>query len=78
MTDIAALKQEQELVTTNFSIEALLSQAVDKRLSVETIERLLAVRKELKAGFAKESYDKAMAKFQAQCPMIEKKKRGKK
>jgi hypothetical protein len=33
------------------------------------------MRRELKAEFAKEAFDKAMAKFQAECPVIEKKKK---
>lgn len=52
------------------SIENLLSQAVDKGLPIETIERLLAARKELKAEWAKEQYILAMAKFQSECPVI--------
>jgi len=55
--------------------EILIAQALDKGLSVETIERLLAMRKELKAEAAKEAYDEAMANFQAECPVIEKDKK---
>lgn len=56
------------------SIEAILSQAIDKGTPVETMERLLAMRRELKAEAAKEAYDRAMAAFQAECPTIEKTK----
>lgn len=55
--------------------EMLIAQALEKGLSVETIERLLAMRKELKAEAAKEAYDEAMALFQAECPVIEKEKK---
>jgi hypothetical protein len=55
--------------------EMLISQAIDKGSSVETIERLLAMRNQLKAEFAKEEFDKAMAKFQSECPIIEKTKK---
>lgn len=53
---------------------ALIAQAIDKGVSVETMEKLLAMRRELRAEKAKEEFDKAMAKFQAECPQIEKTK----
>lgn len=58
----------------NFNAETLISQAIEKGVSVDTMERLLAMRRELKAEFAKEAFDKAMAKFQAECPTIVKTK----
>ena len=56
------------------SAEMLISRAIDKNVSVETMERLLKMRRELKAEFAKEEFDKAMANFQAECPAIKKSK----
>lgn len=56
------------------SVESLISLAINRKVSVETIERLLAMRRELKAEFAKKSYDEAMAAFQADCPTIVKTK----
>lgn len=53
----------------------LISQAIDKNVPVETMERLLAMRRELKAEKAKEEYDLAMAEFQAECPVIQKTKK---
>jgi hypothetical protein len=38
------------------------------------MERLLAMRRELKAEWAKEEFDRAMSAFQADCPTIEKTK----
>ena len=58
------------------SAEQLISIAIEKGLPVETMEKLLAMRRELKAEFAKEAYDTAMAKFQSECPVIQKKKDG--
>jgi hypothetical protein len=55
--------------------ETLIAQALDKGLSVDTIEKLLAMRKELKAEAAKEAYDAALAAFQADCPVIKKDKK---
>lgn len=58
------------------SPENLIAQAIDKALPVETMEKLLLMRKELKAEFAKEAFDAAMSRFQAECPVIEKTKKG--
>jgi hypothetical protein len=54
--------------------EALISQAIDKSVSVETMEKLLGMRRELKAEFAKEKFDESMAEFQGECPTIKKTK----
>jgi hypothetical protein len=54
--------------------EFLISRAIDKGLSVEGLERLLAMRRELEAEKAKKAYDYAMANFQASCPTIVKTK----
>jgi len=63
--------------TTSYMSEAqaLISQAINKKVPVETMEKLLAMRRELKAEAAKEAFDLAMAKFQQECPVIEKMKR---
>lgn len=57
-------------------IENLIARAIDKGVTVDTIERLLVMRRELKAEYAKEKYDRAMAAFQAACPIIKKDKAG--
>lgn len=59
---------------TSLNPETLIAQAITKGLPVETMERLLAMRKELKAEFAKEQFDQAMANFQRDCPVINKNK----
>ena len=64
---------ETTIVTKGFA-ENLLNKAIDKDVSVETIEKLLAMRRELKTEYAKEEFDKAMAKFQSDCPEIKKTK----
>jgi hypothetical protein len=56
------------------SPELLIQRAIDKGVSVETMERLLAMRRELKAEYAKQAFDEAMAAFQAECPTIKKTK----
>ena len=57
------------------NIETLINQAVSANAPVESLERLLAMRKELKAEWAKEQFDKALSAFQGECPVIEKNKK---
>lgn len=57
------------------SIDVLLSQAVEKGVPVETMERLLAMRKEINKENAKAAYVKALAQFQKDCPEIKKTKK---
>ncbi len=54
--------------------QALLAAAVDKGASVETLERLVALAKDMRAMTAKEAFDKAMSEFQRRCPPIKKNK----
>ncbi len=69
---IQVIKPKKEMA---LSAESLLSQAIDKGVSVETMEKLLAMRRELRAEFAKQEFDKAMSDFQAECPVIAKKQK---
>lgn len=52
----------------------LLRLAVEKGADVGTIERLMAVRRELQAAEAKKAFDESMGRFQAECPTIVKSK----
>lgn len=56
------------------SVEGLMRCAIEKGASVETLERLMAIRRELKAEAAKEAFERSMAAFQAECPTIAKTK----
>lgn len=58
----------------SISAESLISQALNEKVSIETIERLLVMRRELKQEKAKEAYNLAMAHFQSECPIIKKTK----
>lgn len=58
------------------SVESFISQAISQNVPVETLERLLAMRTQIKGELAREAYFKALAKFQSQCPTIKKKKAG--
>jgi hypothetical protein len=67
-------KQETVIMAVRHDAEALIAKAIDKKVPVETMERLLMMRRELKAEWAKSEFDKAMAAFQAECPIIKKTK----
>lgn len=54
----------------------LFKLAIESKAGADTLERVMAVRRELKAEAAKEAFDRAMAAFQSECPIIEKKKFG--
>ena len=58
------------------SAESMLSKAIESGASIETVEKVMAMRRELKAEFAKEQFDFAMSQFQAECPDIKKTKAG--
>lgn len=60
--------------TGPFPIESLISQAISAGTPVDTMERLMAMRRELRAEQAKEAFDRAMVLFQSDCPVIVRKK----
>lgn len=72
-------KDTLEIVTQDMpppaTAEVLIAQAIDKGVTVDTMERLLAMRRELKAEAAKEAFDRSMSAFQSECPVIEKSKK---
>ena len=67
-------EENQGLVVVKGEAEVLIAQAIERHVPVETMEKLLAMRRELKQERAKEEYDQAMAEFQADCPTIVKTK----
>jgi hypothetical protein len=64
----------QALDNQPVTVEQMICRGIDRGLPVDTMERLLAMRRELKAEQAKEAFDRAMAAFQADCPAIHKNK----
>ena len=56
------------------SVEGLISQGLRVNASVETMEKLMAMRREIRAERSKEAFDAAMAQFQSECPIITKEK----
>jgi len=74
--EVVSEQKPQTIQTHNQdnSVEGFISAAIQQQLPVETIEKFLAMRKELKADQAKEAFTQAMAKFQRDCPVIAKTK----
>ena len=60
----------QETTLARIDPEQLISQAIANNTPVETMERLLAMRKELKQEAAREAYFRDLAQFQRVCPII--------
>ena len=55
-------------------VESFIMKAIETNVPVETLERLLTMRETLRKETAKQSFDEAFAKFQADCPVIAKDK----
>lgn len=62
-------------VVTDNQVESLLTLAVDRGLPVESLEKLLSMRRELRAEYAKREFNKAKTLFQSKCPVIKKTKK---
>jgi hypothetical protein len=69
-TEVAKTESAQPLTQT--SAEELISKAIEKGVPVETMERLLVMRRELKAEWAKEQFDIAFGKLQREMPVVRK------
>lgn len=69
-TDIIEIP-EQPLAPSP-TVESMLTLAIERGANVETLERLMAIRREVKAEQAKEAFDKALSDFQMECPPIHK------
>lgn len=74
--ELKVIEPEKKSVKSRVSPtpEMLIEQAIDKNVSIETMERLLAMRTQLKAEQAKEAFFRDLAQFQAECPVITKNK----
>lgn len=73
-TDKQIVAKQGENVNLSFNAETIISQAIAQNVPVETLERVLAMRRELKAEYAQEAFYKSLAAFQADCPVIQKTK----
>lgn len=65
---LAPIKQETNMMVVDPGM--LIAKAIEKGLPVETMEKLLAMRRELRAEAARDDYFIALAKFQKMCPVI--------
>jgi uncharacterized protein YdhG (YjbR/CyaY superfamily) len=70
MNDLQAI----EPMSGGIDAQALIEKAIEKNLDIDKMERILAMRRELKQEFAREAYFLALSSFQKDCPVIEKKK----
>ena len=63
---------EKSTALVRLDPQALLTRAVENNASIETLERLVALAKDVREVQAKEAYHTAMAAFQQRCPVIDK------
>jgi predicted PhzF superfamily epimerase YddE/YHI9 len=61
--------------STSTGFDRFIEMAINKVTPVETLERLLAMQKDIMATQAKAAFDEAMRAFQKECPVIQKHKR---
>lgn len=73
MNELQRIEPTSTAVTTN-DPESILRYAIDQKADIALVERMMVVRDKLKAEKAKEEFDRALADFQSQCPIIEKRK----
>src|SRR3990167_4201359 len=73
MSELA--KKNAVVPITQNPAEILLATAIEKGADITTLERLLSMRKELKAEQAREAFYKAMSEFQSSCPSIKKERK---
>lgn len=59
---------------TGYGAGSLMQRAIDKNVSVETIEKLMDLQDRHEKKMAKREFDEAMAQFQFECPVIKKTK----
>ncbi len=76
----AAVKEEATPTTTvmertTLDPHELIQSALTHGAGIETLERLVALAKEVRAQQASEAWHGAMAEFQAKCPVIEQKRK---
>jgi hypothetical protein len=64
---------QQGATSVPINMESLMSMAVTQG-GIETLERLMVIRREMKAEYVKERYFLALANFQKECPTIKRTK----
>lgn len=64
-----------EILTTNVTPSALLSQAIEKGLDVESLEKLMDLQERWQAGISRKAFFEALSKFQSEVPELRKNKK---
>lgn len=57
-------------------LDRILTLVSEGKVTIEILERMLSLQREMKADYAKEQFIKAMAGFQAECPVLKRRKEG--
>ena len=70
MSEVAKIEQSTNIA--RIGVEDLILKGIEKGLTVDALERLLALRTTIKNEAAKEAYYSALGTFQSECPPIEK------
>jgi len=65
---------QNEIMTIGINTELLFQEAIKQGSSVDALERLMTMRRELKEEFSKESFFRSLSKFQSECPEVGKDK----
>jgi hypothetical protein len=74
-TDVIERRERADLA--RLDPQALIAQAIQSGSGIETMERLVALAKDVRAVQAREAWYAAMAEFQRKCPAIKKTKTAK-
>ena len=77
MAEAVKTDSEPTGIVRRLDPQALIEQALANNAAVETLERLFALAKEVRAEQAREAWNQAMADFQRDAPQILKSKRAK-
>jgi hypothetical protein len=73
-TEKKPVKKRQPKVDLPATPENMLMTALKEGMSIEVIEKLLTLKERIEKNEAEKAYQEAMSKFQAECPVIPKKK----
>lgn len=72
MAEQPTARKMEVLTPVQMDPQALIAKAIDKGAAIDTVERLVALAKDLRDVQARDAWYAAMAEFQQQCPPIKK------
>lgn len=72
--ETAVVLADQKTPAVSGNPDDLISQAIAIGSNIDVLERLMTLRKDMRMEQAKEAFNKAMADFQSECPVIKKTK----